>query len=231
MRRLHETVRFYVIPLVAAISLFLFVNHFAAAEEQPQVRFNWAFAALTGSGNNQTLIPVNKKTVLHTGDRLKILLEPLSEFYIYVFYNNSQGELVMLLPPDGFGTPVMPAIKYRVPDGNLWFKLDAFTGFEKFYLIASTKQLEQLESLYHTHTTLSDPDEVASSTAAILTEIKNLRRKHSNLTAVAERPVRLGGDFRGTQAEDNFSLPDISQIAVEISASSFFSRTFTIDHK
>jgi hypothetical protein len=52
------------------------------------------------------------------------------------------------------------------------------------------------------------------------------------LTAAAERPVRLGGNFRGTEQEtSHLNRYDITRLAVEIEADEFYSRTFSIDHR
>ena len=46
-----------------------------------------------------------------------------------------------------------------------------------------------------------------------------------------ERPIRIGGNLRGLAEDSEPQLPDINRIAVEITASDFYSRTFTIDHR
>jgi hypothetical protein len=211
----------------------IILSHSIAAAQvvEDQLKIYWAFGALIGEQNQQQLISIGRKAVLHTGDRIKILFEPQTECFIYLFYYSSQAELAILFPTDPSSARILPGIKYSIPAKNQWFKLDDITGIEKFYLIASVRKLEKLEALHQKHSTLTQADDIQASTRAILAEIKQLKRKHRKLTAAAERPVRLGGNFRGAHQDEQPDQPDISQIAVEISAVNFFSRTFTIDHQ
>jgi len=71
---------------------------------------------------------------------------------------------------------------------------------------------------------------VQSSTDAILDEIKGLRQKHRQLSAPAEKPVRIGGSVRG-QPSSTPAVPDITPLAAEVTAPGFYSRTFSIDHR
>lgn len=221
----------FIVLLFILISIILSHSIAAAQPEESQLRIYWAFGALSGPQNQQQLISIGRKTVLHTGDRIKILFEPQTECFVYLFYYSSQAKLAMLFPSDPSGARILPGSKYSIPAENQWFKLDDITGIEKFYLIASVRRLETLEALHQNHSAVTRTDDIQASTRAILAEIKQLQRKHRKLTAAAERPVRLGGNFRDVQQDERPAQPDISQIAVEISAANFFSRTFTIDHQ
>jgi hypothetical protein len=226
----YRQLRFIALFLIL-ISIILSHSIAVAQAQESQLKIYWAFGALIGEQNQQQLISIGRKAVLHTGDRITIRFEPQTECFIYLFYYSSQAELAILFPTDPSGARIMPGIKYSIPANNQWFKLDDVTGIEKFYLIASVRRLEELEALYQKHSTVTQADDIQASTRAIFAEIKQLKRKHRTLTAAAERPVRLGGNFRGVQQDEQPGRPDISQIAVEISAADFFSRTFTIDHQ
>ena len=65
----------------------------------------------------------------------------------------------------------------------------------------------------------------------ILAEIRKLRKKHLKFKTYAERPVNIIGNLRGTEKAETAGSQDIAKFAVEISADTFYSRTFTIDHK
>jgi hypothetical protein len=225
-----RSLRFTVL-LIILVSIIFSHSIPAARAEEDRLKIYWAFGALIGAQNQQQLIPIGRKTVLHTGDRMKILFEPQSECFVYLFYYSSQAELLMLFPSDPSGAHTQPGMKYSIPAGNQWFKLDDVTGIEKFYLIASVRRLEKLEALCQNHLAKTRAEDIQASTRAIFAEIKQLRQKYRTLTAAAERPVRLGGNFRGAHQDEQPAQPDISQIAVEISAADFFSRTFTIDHQ
>lgn len=221
----------FIVLLIILVSIILSSSIPATQAEKYQLKILWAFGALVGEQDQQQLIPIGRKTVLHSGDRMKILFEPQTESFVYILYYSSQEELLMLFPSEPSAAPTLPGRKYSIPVGNQWFKLDDVTGIEKFYLIASVRRLEKLESLYQSHLAKTRAENVQASIRAIFAEIKDLKRKHRTLTAAAERPVRLGGNFRGVQEDEQAAQPDLSQIAVEISAADFFSRTFTIDHQ
>jgi hypothetical protein len=72
---------------------------------------------------------------------------------------------------------------------------------------------------------------VQSSTDAILDEIKGLRQKHRQLSAPAEKPVRIGGSVRGQLPSGAPVVPDVTPLAAEVTAPGFYSRTFSIDHR
>jgi hypothetical protein len=65
----------------------------------------------------------------------------------------------------------------------------------------------------------------------ILAEVRNVRKSFKTFTTLAERPISIGGNVRGLGKEPTGGLPDVSQIATEISANNFYGKTFTIDHK
>ena len=203
----------------------------AGPANNENIAFLWSFGALIGAENDQRLISIHKDTVLHTGNRIKFFVQPLSECFIYLFHFSAQGELSLLLPTELSSAHVDTGSKYYVPVENQWFTLDEETGIEKFFLLASTKKLEKLEKLYLTYSGLTNNLEIKASARSILNEIKNLKHQHSTLTAAAERPVRLGGSFRSIGKDEKTLIPDISKIAIEISALNFYSRTITIDHR
>jgi hypothetical protein len=77
----------------------------------------------------------------------------------------------------------------------------------------------------------SDPVDMKASTDSIFSEIKKLKRQHGKLSAVAERPARIGGRFRSVSNTSPKSSRDISHLAKEVSSTQYYSRTFTIDHQ
>jgi CRISPR/Cas system CMR-associated protein Cmr1 (group 7 of RAMP superfamily) len=65
----------------------------------------------------------------------------------------------------------------------------------------------------------------------ILSEIDLLRRKNFKTKVNAERPLSIVGNIRGTKKSEDASPLDLAEHAVEISASHFYIRTYTIDHR
>ena len=75
----------------------------------------------------------------------------------------------------------------------------------------------------HDHSFKSAPEK-------ILSEIRNVKKRHRKLTVAAERPVSIGGSVRGALKRPEQS-PDLRPIAEEVAASQFYSRTYRIDHQ
>jgi hypothetical protein len=119
---------------------------------------------------------------------------------------------------------------HYIPAGDHWFELDEHTGEERFYLLATIKRLTDLEALINDY---ESADNAKKPTLAeqILAEIRKLRKQHLKFKTYAERPVNIIGNMRGTEKAETVKSHDIAKYAVEISADTFFSRTFTIDHK
>ena len=209
--------------------------YYATAGQQVKedVTFHWAFGALVGPDHDRRLISIDRDTVLKTGDQLKMFLELKKNCFVYLFYHSSQGKIHLLFPPNNqFATDNVVDKKYYIPQGNLWFELDEHTGSEAFYLIASAERLYKLEALYQNYITLTHAEDLKEFAQNILTEIKKTKGQFQKLTAAAERPLRLGGNLRGgINKAVKSSYPSITEIAVEISVTNFYGRTFTIDHR
>jgi hypothetical protein len=219
------------------LSVILIAGTATAAYAQSQrgpddMQFLFAFGALTGSEGKHKAIPVQNEMVLHSGERLKLFIEPKNEIHVYLFHLSSEGELTFLFPGEGQSALIKPDSQVFIPEGTRWFQLDTLTGQEKFYFIVSAQPLDRLENLCNRHVTLKDKPAQQASTDSILNEIKQLRLKHKNLSAPAEKPVRIGGSLRGQKSKEPPVLPEVTSLASEISApGGFYSRTFTIDHR
>lgn len=222
----------FLIPVfVASFFAIILLNGSEVRSQKPKVHFIWAFGALVGSEQDPDLIAIDRKTVLQSGDQIKFYVELLEDCYVYLFYYSSQGDLILLFPFQGDEDAGQLHRKYNIPEGDAWFRLDNAVGKEKFYLIASVRRLRALEKRYAEHIRLKQSTAMQSSALGILDEIKKIKQKNRTLTAPAEKPVRLGGNFRGAQKAPETRKYDVFEIAREISAEDFYSRTFTIDHR
>ncbi|MBI5577683.1 MAG: DUF4384 domain-containing protein [Deltaproteobacteria bacterium] len=195
------------------------------------IGFLYAFGAYAGPQGKGKVVSVQNETSLRAGDRLKLFFEPRSDLHFYLVHVSSQGELTTLFPAEGKPAKVAAGTQVFIPAGNNWFELDAHPGQEKFFLIATAERLDRLEELCSRHTALKDKADVQSSTDAILDEIKGLRQKHRQLSAPAEKPVRIGGSVRGQQPSSSPAVPDITPLAAEVTAPGFYTRTFSIEHR
>jgi hypothetical protein len=201
-------------------------------KEGEGVRFKWAFGALKEGEGAPQLVAINRDAALKAGDELKMLVELKEKCYAYVIYQGPQGEIRLLFPYElsDLEKGYQESKVYYVPKGGGWFELDSQVGQETFHLLASAERLITLEKLLKDYESAGSENKpfVAQD---LLEEIQQLRRTNRNLKAPAERPAQIVGRIRGSGEPGPTNRPDIEPLAVEISAESFYSRTFTIDHK
>ena len=195
------------------------------------VHFKWSLAALANPETDRQLISIDRFAELRSGDQLKFYLEPINPSYLYLFHVSPQGKLAVLFPTQGKYTDAPAMGGDFIPPGGAWFILDDVVGKEKFYLIAASRQLKELEFHLAQHLHLTNPEEIRHSTANVLAEIKKLRQKNRTLTVPAEKPVRLGGNFRGSETDSPKITAEIVKIARDVTAEYFYSRIITIDHR
>ncbi|MGD1987142.1 MAG: DUF4384 domain-containing protein [Desulfobacterales bacterium] len=221
------------IRLLTIIMVFnsLIATNYAHAQSKSlsgNLQFNYAFVALKNNGDSPQLVSVKSNHILKSGDKLKFYLEALSESYFYLFHIGPSGVLTKIFP-ESHQNPKLPINrKVVIPTGNRWLELDSQTGEEKFYLIASRIRQERLENLYQHYMTLKKSESAHVSIKAILDEINNIRR--NNLSTSAERPVRIGGSFRGPGSKPSDPGIDFSDLAYKVSRKTAYCRVFTIDH-
>ena len=196
-----------------------------------ELNFLYAFGAQTGAQAGGKIIPLQNETMLRSGDRLKLFVEPKAELYFYLVHLGSQGDLTPLFPVDSKPARIAPGSRVFLPEGSQWYEMDAHPGPEKFFMLVSAERLGRLEELCVRHLTLKDKSEAQSSADAIQNEIKHLRQQYKQLSAPAEKPVRIGGSVRGQEPSSSPAVPDVTPLAVEVTAPGFYSRTFSIDHR
>lgn len=204
----------------------------AIAQDGPpsgHLKFNFAFAALSGSGESPRLVSVESAHRLNSGDRLKLYLEALSEAYFYLFHVDPGGFLSRLFPYNHQSAILTLDQKVIIPGGNQWLELDENTGMEIFYLIASPDRQDRLETLYEAYLSAEAGTTKQQSAKKVIDEIRRIRRE--NLSKSAERPVRIGGNFRGPKPDLPGTLPDLADLAATVTTNGTYSRSFTIDHR
>jgi len=226
---------------IALTSLFclslLFASHAAvhaqqsAAQPDTNIKFQWAFGALK-KANGSKFEAVAKDTDLRSGDQIKFFLKVNKNCFVYLIYRSSQGELSVLFPQRFklLSAEYTVSGDHYIPKGDEWFELDEHTGEERFYLLASVERLLELETLINDYES-ADAAKKPPLAKRILSEIRKLRKQHLKFKTYAERPVNIIGNLRGTETAEKAGTSDIAKFAVEISADTFYSRTFTIDHQ
>lgn len=210
----------------------LLLTSLAAAQEKPDISFEWSFATLSDAGKELTLVPIVRDTTLQTGDQLKMMVRLTAECFVYVIHESPAGEISLKFPYDlkQFTADYKVGKNYYIPKGRDWFKLDTNAGRETFYVIASSQRLLDLEVLLSKY---NEADESKKPAAAkdIVAEIRNVRKHFKTFTTLAERPISIGGNVRGLGKEPSSKFPDVANVATEISAHNFYGKTFTIEHK
>lgn len=202
----------------------------ANAQNAENVSFKWAFGALTGPA--KTFVPITRDTTLRSGDEVKMLVELVRECYVYVVYEGPNGELSLLFPYDlkQFSADYATGKNYYIPKGRNWLTFDKTTGKEKFYLLASNERLTQLEALLGSYQT-ADKASKSDAGSKVVAEIRDVRKRFRTFTTLAEKPVTIGGNVRGVGETSAAKRPDVADIATAITASNFYAKTFTIDHR
>jgi len=197
----------------------------------PDIGFQWAFGVLDPKDKSK-LISITRDTVLRTGDEIKMMVNLTKECYVYVFHQGARGEVNLLFPykMQQFQKDYVLEKNYYIPPGRAWIVLDKEVGKEVFFIIASTERLLDLEAKASTYLSSEDAkkQELASD---LVSEIRNVRKRYSNFSTIAEKPIAIGGNIRGTEKVEGARRPDVANIATEIKAKTFYSKTITIDHK
>jgi hypothetical protein len=203
----------------------------AQSHTDANIRFQWAFGALK-KANGSKFEAVTKDTDLKTGDQIKFFLKVNKNCFVYLIYRSSQGELSVLFPQRFRLKRAEYTVSgdHYIPKGDQWFELDEHTGEERFYLLASVERLLKLEAFINDYES-ADAAKKQPLAKRILAEVRKLRKQHLKFKTYAERPVNIIGSLRGAEKADKPGARDIAKFAVEISADTFYSRTFTIDHQ
>jgi len=224
------------LALLFAVSLTLFFwtreEAIAEQKEKDAVSFRWAFGAIVGPVNDRRLVAITRDTTLKTGDKLKMLIELKQKCFVYLIYHSAQDEMHMLFPykVQQFTLNYETLKKYYIPQNEKWFELDKDAGQEKFYLLASAQRLIGLEALLGKYKSAKAVKK-RGLVKELLAEIRKIKKQHRRFTTTAERPVPIGGSVRGVIKDKTNRFPDIDPIAAEVSATNFYSRTFTIEHQ
>ena len=208
----------------AALTVFLFaLAATALAAEDATTTFNWAFVKQAANGA-ATPIDFRERVNIAPGELFKIHVQPLHDAFIYLFLLDASGNLQVLFPLDFslLDSPTYENTGYFIPDGDHWFTLDSTRGTERFYLMASSERLRALESLVLSYNKAAAASQGAAR-QAVLDEIASVRRKHSQLTVAAEKPVTIAGGTRGINAT-------VEKLATRIEAPGFYYKLFRLEH-
>jgi hypothetical protein len=187
---------------------------------------------LASKDNVLVPVPITRDTVLKSGDEIKMMVKLTKGCYVYLVHYGSTGEIDLLFPysTGQFQTDYTLDKNYYVPKGRNWSALDKNTGKEIFFLVASTERLLDLEVKLGNYFS-ADPADRKPLAADVVSEIRGVRKRYSTFATLAEKPLAIGGNIRGTGKTETVRRPDVATIATQISANNFYSKTITIDHQ
>ena len=197
-------------------------------QEAQQINFRWAFGAQLAASAKEDLVAIKRDTTLQEDDQINFLVGLKETCHVYVIYRDIQDEITVLFS-ESLDKPASK--KNKITDWTYHrigpFKLDDRIGTTRVHLLASHEALLDLEK----HLTAYDaakPAQKTEASKAVVNEIGSLRRAHRKLAKPAERPANLAGVFRGDQKDRK---PNLTDLAVEISATEFYAKTFTIEQQ
>ena len=229
----------YIILITILLSAFIVgfktMNPLPAAtpayqQIESNIGFQWAFGALIGK--DKELVSITRDTVLISGEEVKMLVKLTKECFVYLVRYGSKGEIELLFPYNvqQFQKDYVTDKNYYIPPGRDWFSLDKNTGKEVFFLLASTERLVDIEAKIGDYQS-ADSLKKSVLAAGIVSDIRNVRKRYSSFATIAEKPLVIGGNIRAITEVKETKRPDVADIATEISAKTFYSKTITIDHQ
>jgi hypothetical protein len=201
--------------------------------ETDELRFRWSLIVrLDPDGKNEVVniaknaaTKKNDKTSVSAGDKIAMYVEPGESTYVYLYLLDSNDNLKLLFPASlgksnleneftvGKGT--------YIPGKYEWFSFDEKKGYESFYLLASPKRLTKLEKLTRNYVEADKEKDLAME--EVLDEIKGIKRTVA-LETPQEKPIPFGGGIRSLEI-------DIANLAVEVKAKDFYSKTIILMHE
>ncbi len=224
MKKLSTLLLFSLFAFLILSPVFVFA---ADKNADNKISFIWAFGAIKNDSGSVELVNIDRDITLKKGDQIKMLVQLTSDCFVYVIHLGSKKEM-SLLYPEIIGQYKLED-KVYIPRDDYWFTLDEDKGKEVFYLLASKVALRSLEDLFETYK-VADQNSKSELTDQIIAEIRKIKKQNKKLLrASAERPVSMGGSFRGIEKKKSNHL--ITRHSIKITAKDFYSKTFTIEHE
>lgn len=211
--------------LPLAVLLFAAVSFTDTYAANSTVSFSWAL--LVDGEHGQSSADIKSSLAISGKSTLQFYFSREEGTFLYLFLLDSGGTLALIFPetPDHYVTSFPKAGTFRVPPNPDRFSTAPPPGQERLYLLASSTRLDNLEKLTCDY---SQEPENSRLKAAILQEMKKLRREHSTLSQSPEASVPVAGTVRTRSAlpgtENTFMVTKVSGVP-------FYSRTLRINHE
>lgn len=223
-----------VIMNILFLSPMAFQGVFAQAEsEKDELRFKWSLIVRIDPDGRNEVVNIAKdiitkktdKISISAGDKIAMYLEPDEGTYVYLYLLDSNNKLIPLFPRSLVRKDLENELKLGkgtyIPGKHKWFSFDGEKGYETFYLLASPEPLSTLEKLTRNYVDTEKEQDLAKQ--EVLDEIKGIKTAVV-LETPQENPIPFGGGVRALEI-------DIAELAVEVKAKGFYSKTIILKHE
>jgi hypothetical protein len=217
---------------VSVAAALMAATAFTTLAEEPAsdgIEVRWVMAGIEKDADPARPISISPEATLRTGDKIKMYLKVISKCFFYLFYHTPEGQLRLIYPDSLPSKALASGTQLTVPQGDQWFELDEQTGTETFHVLVSPTPLRSIETLYEDYRQHESGNGYPA--ARIITAIERLRNQQRPLTSKAERPLSIGGTIRGpSDAGAETTENRLDHLAEDVTTTSVFCRTYTIEH-
>lgn len=200
--------------------------------EKGELRFKWSLIVRIDPDGKNEVVNIAKNIVtkktetisVSAGDKIAMYLEPDVNTYVYVYLLDSNDNLILLFPASLGTNDLENQSKLGkgtyIPGKYEWFSFDDNKGYESFYLLASPRRLSRLEKLTRNYAETEKEKDLAKQ--EVLDEIKGIKKTLA-FEPAQEKPIPFGGRVRSLEI-------DVADLAVDVKAKDFYSKTIILKH-
>ena len=184
---------------------FIFCFNLLQGEGAEDISFRYGFMGQLQSNPDST-VELGDKSIVHTGDVVRINIGYLKDSYFYLIYLDSDGNYSLNLPEDSTDENRQDTLYTTVLGGGLINP----PGDESFYLINSKLPLSYLTKLLSRYENAPDKAKIKLA-KKIQVELDaldpNAKAELSSIASRLDKPLVGGVTFRG---DDDDELKDMS---------------------
>jgi hypothetical protein len=214
-------------PLYILI-LFLFSTFYLiSTEDKLNIQFTLGILQKNETGIIQSL-DFDNVVKVKKNDKFKFYFQPEENTYLYLFYISSEGELTVLFPDAKINDKNIWGFKSEVyiPDNNKWFEFNLKDpdAVDTVYLLASSKQIKELDELINKFSNYNDKSSAGNINEIkdqIIQKVKLEMKENSQFLTYSIKPTPTAGGTRAISLKGNYK---------QISATNFYAKVFEIKY-
>jgi hypothetical protein len=169
---------------IAMLSALFCMGTIGMACAEADKAITWTLAILKGEAINPSSEELSKPIKMKSGEKFQLFLRVIgSRAYGYVLYNAVDGSVDLLA--QGLLSEDNPVY---LPSRDESFTVTPPSGTERIYVVVTASRQAKLEKLLAK--SKKDPE-------AVLDEVKRIQLSVSTAREVPQKPVPIGGVFRG----------------------------------